>query len=175
MKVLRWCFSWLKSKKNKVDKQSVSVTDSLCLSQTLCVCHRNSVFFTASLCLSIIMFPNCSWIASWLNYSCFCCCHDLSVRFVFVCHYNPHDRHFLAPKLGKTYKVNYGYILILESIVPQDFGIWSGTPSCWTFFQFEQIFLLDTFPSPSGYNMCTKLLYHLKLKLLVNFKSYRIC
>ena len=60
-------------------RQSVSVTDSLCLSQTICVCHRQSLFVKDSLCLSQTF--------------CFCHRHSVSVtdslflsQTIYDCH-----------------------------------------------------------------------------------------
>ena len=54
--------------------QFVSVTDSLCLSQTVCACHTQSVYETHSLCMSHTV----------------CVCHRhrqyVFSQVVFVCH-----------------------------------------------------------------------------------------
>ena len=61
--------------------QSVSVTDSLCLPQTVCVCHRQSVSVRESLCLSQTVCV-CQRKSVWLFYTWFL---SKFVREIWVC------------------------------------------------------------------------------------------
>ena len=84
----------------------MSVTDSLCISQTDCFCQRQSVLVTDSLCQTENVFVCQSVSLSktlqdhpWPDFNLFIhdFPHNLSVRFQFVRDLNPINPNFVDP------------------------------------------------------------------------------
>ena len=107
------------------------LTDSLCLSQTFCVCHRHSVSVTYSLfllqtvCMSQTLFLNI--LGRHLDFIIHNFCRYLSLRFKFVCHCASHFRKpFHFPRLEmKTLNLWDLYLkLKIQRIIKQTYSLW---------------------------------------------------
>ena len=110
---------------------SQTITDSVCLSPTVCFCHSSPVFFKESVCLSQQVFFVCHFVPlsnTLIDHF----CHDffllfkhdfhqdLSVKFVFVRYFNPTRTNFMDPCLP--------WWSIFGSIIRTNFSL--GIQSC---------------------------------------------